>query len=104
MQLRARIRSCDDRISLSDRILGTGILIAVAASLIGTRAIPVLLPLLSILFLQFAVAERKPLQPYLWPTPVAAAFGLLIVYALASTSWALAPLHSIPNVLTATLN
>lgn len=85
----------------SNRVLGTAFLIVVGASIIATRGIAVLLPLLAVLTLLFALYEQATLRTFARAAPVTTVFGILLAYALLSTSWGVSPRDSIPHVLIA---
>jgi hypothetical protein len=90
-----------DPIPVSNRILGTIFLIVVGASVIATRGIAVLLPVLAGITLVFALYEQTALKTFTRVAPTTTAFGVLLAYALLSTSWAVSPLESMPHVIIA---
>ena len=85
-------------IPVSNRILGTAFLIVVGVCVVATRGIAVLLPLLAGCSLLFALYEQATLRTFARIAPVTMAFGVLLAYALLSTSWGVSPLDSIPHV------
>jgi hypothetical protein len=85
----------------SNRIIGTAFLIVVGVSVVATRGIAVLLPLLAGLTVLFAFYEQAPLRIFSRAAPATAAFGILLAYALLSTSWGVSPEDSIPHVIIA---
>jgi hypothetical protein len=88
-------------ITQSNRILGTAFLIVVGVSVVATRGIAVLLPLLAGLTVLFAFYEQATLRIFTRAAPATAAFGILLAYALLSTSWGVSPQDSIPHVIIA---
>lgn len=90
-------------VPLTDRIVGTAFLIVVAVSVIATRAVAVLFPLLAVLVVLLALYERTPFKTFLRVPPATTAFGVLMAYALLSTAWAVSPLESLPHVVAASL-
>jgi hypothetical protein len=85
-------------ITQSNRIIGTAFLIVVGVTVVATRGIAVLLPLLALVTVLFALYERTALRIFTRAAPVTAAFGILLAYALLSTSWGVSPQDSIPHV------
>lgn len=90
-------------IPLSNRVLGTAFLTVVGVAVIATRGVAVFLPLLGGFTLLFALYEQATLRNFARTAPVTTAFGVLLAYALLSTSWGVSPFDSIPHVTIAIL-